>query len=176
MPGEPGTQFKRKKLRNAELITPPNRLKEKVGSGGIDISILERAQKIIETNTSDFRPTATLLVDLMETELGRIQNGQIKGETAIEALIYPAMQLKAQGAMFHYPLITDLSNIMVGFLEIIQDMNKDAIEIAGAFKMSIRVIIRGQIKGDGGAQGTALKNELKDACMRYFHLYHKDLA
>lgn len=164
-------QFQRKKLRNAELIMPPNKLKEKVGNGGLDAKIISRAQDLIESNTEDFRPIAATLIDMLETELIKTQSGQLKGEAAIEAIIYPAMQLKAQGAMFKYPLITDISGTLVGFLEVIRDCNKDALDIVIAHKMAIKAVLRAQIKGDGGAQGTALREELREACVRYFQLY-----
>ena len=169
-------QFQRKKLRNAELIMPPNKLKEKVGTGGLDERVISRAQQLIESNTEDFRPIAATLIDLLETEIAKAQSGHLKGEAAIEAMIYPAMQLKAQGAMFKYPLVTDISGTLVGFLEVIKEVNKDALEIVIAHKMAIKAVLRAQIKGDGGAQGLALREELKDACMRFFQLYKEATA
>lgn len=164
-------QFQRKKLRNAELIIPPNRIKEKVGSGGLDEKIIARAQTLIESNAEDFTPIASSLLDIMDAEIGKAQSGQAKGEAAIEAIIYPAMQLKAQGTMFQYPLITDISGTLVGFLEVIRDINPDALEIVIAHKTAIRAVLRAQIKGDGGAQGEALRAELRDACTRFFQTY-----
>lgn len=167
----PKDQFQHKKLRNAELIMPPNRIKEKVGSGGLDEKIIARAQSLIESNTEDFRPIAATLLDMMEAEISKAQTGQQKGEAAIEAIIYPAMQLKAQGAMFKYPLITDISSTLVGFLEVIREINTDALEIIIAHKTTLRAVLRAEIKGDGGAQGEALRAELRDACTRFFQLY-----
>ncbi len=157
-----------KKVRKAELITPPNRLKEKVGSGGIDENVLVKAQNLLENNTVDFKPIAAMLIELLSEAITDAKNGNIKGEVAIEAMIYPAMQLKAQGTMFHYPLVTDISNILVNFLETITTVDKDVLDIVVAHKMSINAVLASQIKGDGGKVGKELRDALMEACNRYY--------
>lgn len=157
-----------KKMRRAELINPPNKLKEKVGSGGIDENVIFKAQALLENNTVDFRPIATMLVDLLNEAIQDAKSGGTKGEAAIESMIYPAMQLKAQGSMFHYPLITEISNILVNFLETVTDADKDVVDIVVAHKMSINAVLASQIKGDGGKVGKDLRDALLDACNRYY--------
>ncbi len=165
------TSFQFKRLRNAELIIPPNRLREKAGFGGLDNAIIAKAQALIETNTVDFTPIGDTLLDLLDENIRKILNHSLSGETAIEALLYPAMQLKAQGAMFRYPLITDIASILISFLEIIADPNRDAIEVIIAHKLALRAVLRGKITGDGGAQGDSLRQELREACLRYFEAF-----
>lgn len=157
-----------KKVRKAELISPPNRLKEKVGSGGIDENVLNKAQALLENNTVDFKPIASMLMELLAEAVTDAKNGNIKGETAIEAMIYPAMQLKAQGTMFHYPLVTEISNILVNFLETVTMVDKDVLDLVVAHKMSINAVLASQIKGDGGKVGKDLRDALMDACNRYY--------
>lgn len=157
-----------KRLRKAELITPPNKLKEKVGTGGIDEVVLNKAQNLLENNTVDFKPIASMLSDLLSEAITDAKLGKISGEQAIEAMIYPAMQLKAQGTMFHYPLITEISNILVNYLETINNTDKDVIDIVVAHKMSINAVLSAEIKGDGGKVGKELRDALLDACNRYY--------
>lgn len=157
-----------KKIRKAELITPPNKLKEKVGSGGIDENVINKAQTLLENNTVDFKPIAAMLIELLTEAITDAKNGNSKGEAAIEAMIYPAMQLKAQGTMFHYPLVTDISNILVNFLETVTNVDKDVLDLVVAHKMSINAVLASQIKGDGGKVGKELRDALMDACNRYY--------
>jgi len=157
-----------KKIRKAELISLPNRLKEKVGSGGLDETVLAKAQELLENNTIDFKPMAAMLMDVLNETITDAKAGTIKGEAAIEALIYPAMQLKAQGGMFHYPLISEISNILVNFLETVNDTDKDVLDIVVAHKMSMNAVLASQIKGDGGKVGRELRDALLDACARYY--------
>ena len=157
-----------RKVRKAELISPPNRLKEKVGHGGIDETVLGKAQELLENNTVDFKPIALMLVDLLHEAISDAKSGSTTGEDAIEAMLYPAMQLKAQGGMFHYPLISEISNILVNFLETVTDTDKDVMDIVVAHKMSINAVLASQIKGDGGKVGRELRDALLDACARYY--------
>lgn len=147
---------------------PPNILKQKMGSGGIAPELLVKAQETIENNTIDFRPIATELVQQLKAAVENAGNGAATGEPAIEAMIYPAMQLKAQGAMFHFPLITEISDILVNFLETITGIDKDVLEIVIAHKMAIGVAISNDMKGNAGAKGKALRDSLLAACLRYY--------
>lgn len=156
------------KIRRAELISPPNRLKEKVGSGGIDEAVLMKAQELLEKNTINFEPIANMLLDLLVEAIADAKAGTTKGEEAIEAMIYPAMQMKAQGSMFHYPLISDISHILVNFLETVEDMNRDVLDIVVAHKMSIKAVLASHLKGDGGKTGKELREALMEACGRYY--------
>src|SRR5690242_20454244 len=112
-----------KKLRRAQTIMPPNKLKEKVGSGGIDQTVVAKAQDMIETNTVDFNTTAIVLLALLSKTLEEAQTGARQGEDTINALLYPAMQLKAQGALFQYPLVTDIAAILIDFLETVETLD-----------------------------------------------------
>jgi hypothetical protein len=157
-----------KKFRHAELLTPPNRLKEKVGNGGLDEAVLVKAQELLENNTVDFRPIALMLVDVLHEAIADAKSGALKGEEAINAMLYPAMQMKAQGAMFHYPLVSEISNTLVNFLETVPDVDKDVVDIVVHHKFAINAVLGSQIKGDGGKLGRELREALLDACTRYY--------
>jgi hypothetical protein len=157
-----------KKLRHAELLTPPNRLKQKIGSGGLDETVLGKAQELLESNSVDFRPVAYMLVDVLHEAIANAKSGAATGEDAINAMLYPAMQLKSQGAMFHYPLISEISNILVNFLETVPDVDRDVMDIVVHHKFAFNAILGSQIKGDGGKLGRELRDALLDACGRYY--------
>lgn len=158
-----------KKIRRAEYITPPNVIKRKVGSGGIDPEIIVKAQQNLEENTVDFKPIATELIAALDKGLQDTTNGAIKGEAAIEAMLYPAMQLKAQGAMFHFPLVSEISDILVSFLETVTiPPSESALEIVDAHKLAIGVVISSNMTGRPTMQGQELKTSLMEACIRYY--------
>jgi len=162
--------FKNKqKLRHAELIIPPNVLKKKIGSGGIDPTSLVKAQRVLDTNTTDFKPIAAELLEILNKGIKSAENGTLQDEAAIEAMLYPAAQLKAQGAMFHFPLVSEISDILVSFLETITvPPSAEVLEIATAHKMAISVIIGSNITSADHPQGKELKTSLMDACARYY--------
>jgi hypothetical protein len=157
------------KLRHAEFINPPNILKKKVGSGGIDAAVLVKAQKVIDTNKTDFKPIAIELLEILDKGIEHAGSGSLKGEAAIEAMLYPAAQLKAQGAMFRFPLVSDVSDILVSFLETITvPPSPEVLEIVTAHKMAISVIISNDIASEMHPHGKELKTSLLDACARYY--------
>ena len=156
--------------RNAEFITLPNRLKEKVGSGGLSDEILEKAQALLENNTVDFEPLADMYLGSLMKGIEHTKDAAPTDDTEylISTMLYPAMQLKANGGMFHYPLITDIADHLIQFLEVIDEPDIEAIEIILAFHTTMRAVVQGKITGDGGTHGSELLKALNAACIRYF--------
>ncbi|MCB1652316.1 MAG: hypothetical protein KDI46_09710 [Alphaproteobacteria bacterium] len=156
--------------RKAEFIKPPNTLKQKVGEGGLSEEILNKAQKLLEENTIDFEPLADMYLDALTKGIERAKDFTPSSdvEYVIAQLLYPAMQLKANGGMFHYQLVTQVADKLIQFLEVIEVPDLSAIEIVLAYHTTIKAIVHGKIKGSGGEHGQALLKALEDACMRYF--------
>lgn len=162
--------FNQPARRRAEFCTPPNTLKKKVGSGGLSEEILNKAQALLENNAIDFRPLADMYMDALAKgiEHARQSSGSVEAELLIAAMLYPASQLKANGGMFHYPLVTRVSDRLVQYLEVISTVDAESLEIVQAFHTTIRAILLGQVQGDGGKYGDELMQALVDACYRYF--------
>lgn len=164
------THYRQQQRRKAEFIRPPNTLKAKVGSGGLSDDILAKAQALLENNSVDFMPLAEMyLSSLMKgIDYARSHQEYADSEALISGMIYPSMQLKANGGMFHYPLVTKVADKLVQFLEVITQADEDALEIVMAFHTTIRAIVMGRVAGDGGRHGRELMDALESACLRYF--------
>lgn len=163
--------FQMSPRRKAEYFSPPNQIKQKVGSGGLTEDILSKAQALIENNSVDFRPIAEIYLESMQQGINLAN--QLKPdqghEEVIEKILVPGMQLKANGGMFHYDLITRIADKFIQFMEVVEKLDADALEIIVAFHTTIRAILMAEIKGDGGKRGEELMQALVDACYRYFH-------
>lgn len=148
-------------------------LKTKVGLGGLPDTVLDKAQAHIETNPADFRPLGEAYLENLENGVkqARTPPETLDQETIIAHMLFPVMQLKANGGMFHYDLVTHISDKLIQFLEVIDDANPDALEIVMAFHTTIKAILLAQIKGNGGKRGDELYKALVDACHRYFEKY-----
>jgi hypothetical protein len=162
--------YNQKPRRRAEFIKPLNTLKAKVGHGGLNEEILAKAQKLLESNTVDFAPLGEMYLNaLMQgIEQAKETGPDDDGEHIIASMLYPSMQLKANGGMFHYELVTRIADKLIQFLEVIEYPDIEAIEIVLAFHTTIRAIIHGRVKGNGGRYGSELISALNDACVRYF--------
>ncbi len=165
--------FNQKPRRKTEFVKPVNVLKSKAGYGGLDEGILNKAQALLENNSVDFPPMAEMYLSGMMRGIERARNpapGESE-EVLITGMLYPAMQLKAGGAMCGYPLVTRIADKLIQFLEVIAAPDKDAIEIVLAFDTTLRVVLTGRVTGFGGKHGDELVQALEAACLRYFEHY-----
>lgn len=158
--------------RKAEFFNPPNKLKEKVGTGGLSEEILMRAQSILDNHNEDFSPLAEDYLQDMQNGIDQARSiksyDDSNNEEIISHILIPCVQLKSNGTMFHYPLITRIASRFIEFMEVVEGIDNKVLEIAEAFQYTIKLILSEKIKDDGGAQGNALVEELNSACMRYF--------
>ena len=165
-----------KKVQKAALVVPPNQLKEKVGDGGFDEKILVKAEEQLKNNKVDFQPIAATLLGQMDEAIADARSGAVKDQAAVQAILKQAMQLKAQGAMFHYPLVSEISDILVNFLEAVESIDKDVLDIVAAHKTAIGVALSGRIKKEGDKIGEELCSALADTCERYYKVRKKGLS
>ena len=160
--------------RRAEFIFPANTLKAKAGSGGLDETLIDKAQKLIDTSRVDFMPIGQRYLSSLQEGIktARGGRGQIDDEALIATMLYPAMQLKANGGMFRFPLITSMAARLVRFLEQLRLPDDDALEIVSAFADSLNAILMmGEKAQEISQHGGDLYQALDDACARYFVKY-----
>jgi hypothetical protein len=162
--------FGRTPVRNAQFIDYNNDLKQKVGNGGLSDDILNKAQAVIEENRVDFVPMAQKFLSALREAINTAEEmgNHIESAPIITAMINPTMHLKANGGMFNYSLVSQIAARLIHFLEVIEDMDEDAIEVVKGFYTALRALVIGQVRGEGGKSGEELYNALNEACYRYF--------
>ena len=161
------------KPTKAKFIKPQNRLKIKVGSGGIDQRLIKEADEIINNNNIDFAPYVLNLLDKIKAtlEAGRANNPNEPSSTFIKSISPLVMQIKAHGSLFHYHLLTDIANNILHFLEHTDVLNADTYNLIDAHYNTMTIITKNKIRGDGGKAGEALLIELNAARERYIQKY-----
>lgn len=152
-----------------KIIKANYRLQQKVGSGPLDPRAVLKSQQAIDNNTVDFAPIGLAILTKMQqaAELGK--NPAVSAKDVKTAITAPVMELKAHAALFHYSLIGNLANVMLNFLEAIQEIDNDVLDIIRAHHDTLHMIIVREIRGGGGDSGRALIAELQQACDRYYH-------
>lgn len=143
-------------------------LQMKAGTGDVDPNRVQRAENAIQNNTEDFMEVGGEFLDRLAQGVARARKPDLPMKEKIAGMTQPVMELKANARMFKYELVTELANVMLGFLENIRDLDKDAIDIVAAHHTTLNAIIAKGMKGDGGVNGPMLRMELEDACQRYF--------
>jgi hypothetical protein len=81
------------------------------------------------------------------------------------------MDLKASGGMFGYGLVTEVADVALDFLERLDHLNDDALEIIEIHHKTLGTIIASGLRGNGGKAGLSLSKELYGACQRYYKKY-----
>lgn len=153
----------------ARFISPPNKIKQKVGSGGINEALIERAQYHIETAEVEYAPEAEKHLSAISDMIAAFKN---KPEPpSPEQMIIPVMQLKGSGGMFQYQLVSDVADIALNFLEGLTRLNDASLDVIQAHLHTIRIIMTHKLRGDGGKEGFSLIKELENACKRYHSKY-----
>ncbi len=143
-------------------------LQKKVGKGNINADALDKAQIAMEKSSEDFEPLAMGFLNRLKIGIEAAQKGQGTNDELIQGMTSPVMELKANAKMFKYDLVSSLANIMLGFLETINRLDKDAVDIVAAHHQTLNLIVIKKMKGDGGEHGKLLQSELRDAVHRYF--------
>lgn len=150
---------------DATFVMPKNVMKLKAGSGGLPEVLLQRAQETMEDNHKfDFTPFVNGYLDSID--------GALKNETGnlserLSIISDNIMHLKANGGMFGFMLITQISDVALNFADSQKTINEDFVEIIEAHNNSIKLIIMNKLRGDGGKPGSALIHELREAINRY---------
>ncbi len=155
------------KKKNAKFHMPQNALRLKAGYGGLPPQAMERAEEFIRNNDVDFTGIAQSILDRLDRSVEAVKRDQHHTKEAINRIVGPIMEMKANGAMFKYELLTDVADIILNFLENSQSLDHDILEIVDVHRKTFQVIIAKQLKGDGGTQGDILIRELEEACARY---------
>ena len=160
-----------KKIRqpenNVRIIRATNLLRSKIGTGKISPEVIQECQKVIEENDIDFSPLAREFLDSLAQTIRLTRAREISEQQAVERMAGCVMQLKANAAVFHYRLVGNLAQVMLGFLESLTHIDDNALEIVDAHHKTLNAIIAKQMKGDGGKHGQELQQELIQACERY---------
>lgn len=162
--------------QKAKFYPPSYELKRKAGHGGISNRALQRAQEKIETPDIDYSRYGTRYI----REFGRAIRMASQSHFALEsqryALLNPVMMLKASGAMFGYTRVSEIAEGAMFFIETLDHINDDALQVLRAYHDALKIMIDRVIAGSGGQNGQALVDELERALQRYYnkHPFNKD--
>ena len=170
----PNTQEAKPK-KKAKITRANKSLAERIGYGPLDKRIVASCETTMRltAQTQDFKSMAQQFLEQLEQGI-TLARSDTSAKKAIQAMVSPVMQLKANAKLFEYELVGRLANIMLSFLESIDQVDNDVIDIVDAHHQTLTMIIAKEIKGNAGGRGELFEKELKDAVNRY-HTKRKPL-
>ena len=157
-------EHKRKKAR---FYDPDTRLKQKVGPTPFKKERIDQAQKHIESNDVDFEPMAQELLKTLRKDIDAAKKGELEQKELVERLTQPVMELKANAATFQYPIISKLMNILLNFLETLDSLDEETLEITEVTYRAVNAILAHKIRNINDKRGELMIQELENVILRY---------
>ncbi len=147
---------------NHEVNESRNNLKSKVkvdGPKAVDQKVLARAEAVITDLASEY-------LEWVEGDLSKIQKAHANlmaaptGKEPLEIIYQISHGIKGQGGSFGYQLMTVLGDKLCLYIEKLEDVGTQEVDIIRLHIDTMRLVIRKRIEGDGGKIGAELLNGL----------------
>lgn len=153
---------------SAQVIRPPNTLRDKVGGGfgGIDAQAIERAEAALKAMSAQFG-------QWLQDEIAKLEKAQADlkahGYTAetTEALYFRAHDLKGLGATYQYPLVSRLAGSLCRLIDDPAKRLSAPQPLVEAHIDAIRAVVRDEIQTDDHPTGKALAEALEARVAEY---------
>lgn len=151
-------------MQKAQIVDPPNRLRQKVsGSGPISPEMLARAKEAVASLAPQF-------ADLVTRDVGKICELYAEGvehparrlEIA-KAIFEVAHDLRGQAGTFDFPLITRVGSSLCRFVENLEECDEACFEVIGVHVEALHALLRDSVRGDGGPIGREIADGLEAA-------------
>lgn len=137
-------------MSDAELITPPNTLKEKVGSGGLPPGVLEKAAAAVEEfcRNVDFGAETR---EIMITINAYMQQAEADPDNCAQPLIKIfeiAHELRGQAATFEFPMVTRIASSLCQFTSARQTLSRIELDITRVHVEAMMRVIKDNVRGN----------------------------
>lgn len=148
--------------KSAQVIQPPNTLRQKVGGGfgGIDAGAIAKAEEALAAMADQFGQWLQDEIVKLDGAWSAVQSEGYTPATA-EALYFRAHDLKGLGGTYQYPLVTRLAGSMCRLLDDAAGRMNAPVSMLEAHVLAIKAVVRDKIQTDDHPVGRALAEELE---------------
>ncbi len=162
-------------LRTAKvwLFRPTNAIKRKIGVGAgsgsatIDPALVESAESQISELSDDYADWVRDSVAELAREHSHAVNRPDEAPGRYRAIHKLALELRGQGGMFDYPLVTEFGASLYQCTGGSPRITHNHLALVKAHIDAIRAVINDKVSGDGGVVGRALVAGLAQAKEKY---------
>jgi len=153
----------------------PNRLQQKLSMGmstdpnepAFSPDLLTQAEDMISNMETDYADWVADSVKTLRDALNRAIEDPEGAEEHLARIHEIALELRGQGSMFGYPLMTQFGKSLYEFSHRDMTVTPQLLDLIKAHTDLINVVIHQRMKGDGGAVGKDLMNSLDEAKRKY---------
>jgi len=138
---------------------PPNILKAKVGSGGLDAAALKKAEAAIEELKNEFADW--IVEDVNRLAEAREAYAANPDKETLGVLYRSSHDLKGQGTTFGFPLVARVASSLCKLTDDDGKARKMPLPLIDAHVNAIKVIVRDGIKDETNKMAVVLAQELE---------------
>ena len=158
----------------AVYFRPANKLRDKLGPnalrGQIDFDplVIQAAELRIQELVGDYSTWVNKYLESMNQSFQALSNGDENTRMHITNINQIAHELRGQGGVFDYPLITAFGKtLQEATNDVTTEINENRLKLMEAHIDALRLVFTKQIKGNGGEVGTALMKDIDRAVKKY---------
>lgn len=146
----------------AQLFTPPNTLRMKVGGGfgGIDAGAIAKAEEALKAMSAQFGQWLQDEITKLDAAQTAIRTQGLTQETA-EGLYFRAHDLKGLGSTYQYPIVTRMAGSLCKLLDDPARRTEAPIVLLDAHIDAIKAVVRDEIQTDEHPVGRELAETLE---------------
>lgn len=152
----------------AQVIRPPNMLRQKVGGGfgGINAEAIAKAEEALKAMSAQFGQWLQDEITKLEAAQAAIRTEGLNAQTA-EGLYFRAHDLKGLGTTYQYPLVTRIAGSLCKLLDDPAKRVDAPQTLLDAHIDAIRAVVRDQIQTDEHPTGRTLAEALEAEVAAY---------
>ncbi|MBT6096350.1 MAG: hypothetical protein HOH04_15800 [Rhodospirillaceae bacterium] len=154
-----------------EFIKPPHRIASKVavgGPGAISEGDLERIDNAIVANLGGaYLEQVTADIENMKRALSRIRPGDGVNSKAVKWLREIIHEVRGMGGTYGFDLVTAIGDQMYRLIHSNDTLGVDHIAALSVHLDTINMVIKEQIKDDGGKRGRELITGLQNVYRKF---------
>ncbi len=146
----------------AQIFTPPNTLRMKVGGGfgGIDAGAIAKAEEALKAMSAQFGQWLQDEITKLDAAQMAIRTQGLTAETA-EGLYFRAHDLKGLGSTYQYPIVTRMAGSLCKLLDDPAKRTEAPIVLLDAHIDAIKAVVRDEIQTDEHPVGRELAETLE---------------
>lgn len=124
-----------------KVFMPKNQLKEKAGDGGIDVGRVKVAEKRMKEKSDSFPEIAEK--DFKQIKAGLDMAYKKENTAHAKDLVQSAaFELKSNGGMFDYHIISDLAKSLFDFCDAIEKLDGKALQVVQLHVDALRILMK----------------------------------
>lgn len=137
-------------MSEAKLITAPNKLKEKVGSGGLPPHVLEQASRAVEEfcRNVDFSAETREVMTAIKAHMQEAEGDPANCAKPLGHIFDIAHELRGQAATFEFPMVTRIASSLCRFTTERDKLSRIELDITRVHVDAMLRVIKDNVRGN----------------------------